>query len=251
MPVYSVGIIQFDDLSPAFSTSDTTGGQGGGRVGETYSVSASAVPIALVIEDDDLDFDDGFIDPPGNSTGTNNQLLAEPVTVNGTAYGPAVSGDPPAGQVELEFAFTTTDGDTYYVVRIAGVNVGLSGPVLPQPGQTFAIASVSDGQDDLYSNVPCFVRGTLIETLNGYAPIENLKPGDVVVTADAGPQPLRWLGRMPISLFDQIINPSLRPIVFSKGVLGNERELRLSPLHRVLVTDWRAELLYGAPEVLV
>ena len=35
------------------------------------------------------------------------------------------------------------------------------------------------------------------------------------------------------------------------GALGNSRDLRLSQQHRVLLSDWRAELLFGTAEVLV
>jgi len=32
--------------------------------------------------------------------------------------------------------------------------------------------------------------------------------------------------------------------------LGNDRDLLVSQLHRMLITDWRAELMFGEPEVL-
>jgi VCBS repeat-containing protein len=39
----------------------------------------------------------------------------------------------------------------------------------------------------------CFVLGTLIETVMGPVPVENLTIGELVKTADHGPQPIRWL----------------------------------------------------------
>ena len=84
MPVYTISIIQFDDISPDFTTTDTVGNS---VVGDTYTVSATAEPITIFIDDDDPDFDDGYIDPPNNSTSGNNQLVAEPLTVNGVDYG--------------------------------------------------------------------------------------------------------------------------------------------------------------------
>lgn len=90
MPLFTIGLIQFDDITPSFTTTDTVGNS---VTGDTFTVSSSAQPITVVLEDDDTEFDDGFIDPPNNSTSGNNQLVAEPVTINGVDYGPAVAGD--------------------------------------------------------------------------------------------------------------------------------------------------------------
>ncbi len=93
---------------------------------------------------------------------------------------------------------------------------------------------------------PCFVAGTLIETDRGEVAIEDLAVGDMVRTADHGFQPVRWIGR---SLSDA--RGDHAPVVFAPGAIGNGRELRLSPQHRVLVQGWQAELYYGCDEVLV
>lgn len=248
MPVYMVGVIQRNDITPGFDINDTVGGT---VEGVTFTVSASASPITIFVDDDDLEFDDGFIDPPGFNTGSNNQLISEPVTINGVNYGPATSGGTPNDQIELEFAFTTTDGDTYYMVRIDGTNVGLSGPTLPQAGQEFTVDESSDSIDTAYDQVPCFADGTMIQTPHGPVAVEALKDGDLVDTFDDGPQPLlRVLSRRlsPKMLFDQ---PDLRPIVFQPGAAGNSRTMRLSPQHRVMVSGWRAELYFGTEQVLV
>lgn len=248
MPIYSIAVIQFDDISPGFTTTDTVGNS---VEGQTFTVSAGASPIGIQVDDDDLEFDDGFIDPPGNTTSANNQLVAEPVTINGVAYGPASAGGTPQDQVELEFAFTTTDGDTFYVVRIDGVNVGLSGPTLPQAGQVFTVDTASDGIDTLYEDVPCFAEGTMILTPDGYVAVENLAKGDFVVTFDNGPMPLDRVMSTRLSVETLIANPDLRPIHFRTGAFGNTRAMRLSPQHRILISGWRAELYFGEPQVLV
>ena len=103
MATFFVGIIAFDDITPTPSVTETVSELG------TFTVSTTAVPITLVIDDDDPEFDDGFIDPPGFSTGANNQTLVDPVTVNGTTF-------PAGAQVELEFSVTTTDGDLFHYV---------------------------------------------------------------------------------------------------------------------------------------
>jgi len=248
MPVYTVGIIQFDDLidpntgNPfAFTTTNTTGSVVSGY---EFEIRSTATPITLFIDDDDPDFDDGFIDPPNNSTGGNNQLLDTAVTVNGTVYGPS-------DQVELEFGFSTSDGQVFYVVRIDGVNVGLTGVVLPQPGQVIEVTSGFDGQDEPYVNVPCFTAGTLVDTPKGPRAVETLRKGDMVSTVDAGPQPLLHVTISEISLPELIIRPTLRPIEIVKNTLGNRRTLRVSPQHAVLISGAAAEIHFGMEEVLV
>jgi len=73
-----------------------------------------------------------------------------------------------------------------------------------------------------------------------------LTPGDLVLTADKGAQPVRWTGRTTVAAMGD-----LAPIVITAGTLGNTDDLVVSPQHAVLLNDWRAELLFGQDEVLV
>jgi Ca2+-binding RTX toxin-like protein len=66
---------------------------------------------------------------------------------------------------------------------------------------------------------PCFATGTLILTDMGEVPVEALKPGDRLVTADNGLQPLRWIGRRS-QRFDGPDNRH-RPIAIGPGALGD------------------------------
>ena len=92
----------------------------------------------------------------------------------------------------------------------------------------------------------CFVAGTLIATPNGDVPIESLKAGDLVLTQDHGPQPLRWIGSRSVAAKGEFA-----PVCFAPGVLGNTETLKVSGAHRVLVSDARVELLFEQAEVLV
>jgi len=93
---------------------------------------------------------------------------------------------------------------------------------------------------------PCFAQGTLIETAHGPRAIETLMVGDMVITRDQGPQPLRWVGfRVCAGGRDNA------PIRFAQGAIGNSRTLLVSPQHRILVTGWKAQLYFGAEEVLM
>lgn len=82
----------------------------------------------------------------------------------------------------------------------------------------------------------CFARGTMILTPVGDVPVESLDVGDMVLTLDAGPQPVRWIGRR-VKVFGHGAHRH-QPVVIPAGALGAgrpARTLRLSPQHRVLV----------------
>lgn len=102
--------------------------------------------------------------------------------------------------------------------------------------------------------VVCFAAGTLIETDRGPVAVEFLKTGDLVLTKDAGLQPIRWIGSR--KLFSSILdaNSNLRPIRIKAGVLGEGcpvSDLIVSPQHRILVRSKIAQRMFGVDEVLV
>ena len=100
----------------------------------------------------------------------------------------------------------------------------------------------------------CFTAGTMIETPSGERAVERLRAGDMVWTADAGIQPIRWIHQRRISRAELRADETLRPILIGQHAFGRgtpERPLRVSPQHRVCISGWRAELFFGAPEVLV
>ncbi|MEM9032855.1 MAG: Hint domain-containing protein, partial [Pseudomonadota bacterium] len=92
----------------------------------------------------------------------------------------------------------------------------------------------------------CFADGTMIDTPRGPYPIEQLAPGDLVLTLENGPVPIRWHGRRVV-----VGHGDAAPIRFGPGTLGNARPLLVSPQHRILVTDHRAQLNFGEDEILV
>ncbi|MGO4909319.1 Hint domain-containing protein [Pseudorhodobacter sp. W20_MBD10_FR17] len=102
--------------------------------------------------------------------------------------------------------------------------------------------------------VPCFTPGTLIATPKGEVPVESLKAGDRIITRDNGIQELRWIGQRKFDWAHLIANQHLRPIMVRRGSLGNglpERDMMLSPNHRVLVSNDRTALYFDEREVLV
>jgi hypothetical protein len=96
------------------------------------------------------------------------------------------------------------------------------------------------------TQMPCFVAGTLIDTPMGPVAVEALRAGDLVLTIDHGPQPVRWAGSRATKAAGDFA-----PICISAGSFGAEKDIWLSPQHRVLIRDIWAELLFGEPEVLI
>lgn len=115
--------------------------------------------------------------------------------------------------------------------------------------------TAADGSDatpltrdlDYRDTVPCFTPGALILTPNGQRAIETLRVGDMVITRDNGPQPIRWIGSRSVLGVGR-----LAPIKLETGAIdGLTQPLLVSPLHRFLLSGHWADLYFGTPEVLV
>lgn len=114
----------------------------------------------------------------------------------------------------------------------------------------------NNGPDNVYSQdviltaengvIVCFARGSMILTDQGEAPVESLQAGDSVLTKDRGAQPVRWIGSRRVAG-----KGNFAPIRIKAGALDNDRDLLVSPQHRMLLDGWKAELLFGETEVLV
>ena len=102
--------------------------------------------------------------------------------------------------------------------------------------------------------VPCFTPGTSIATPRGEMLVEDLQVGDKVITRDNGIQEIRWIGAKRMDGRELQTNPHLQPVLIQKGSLGNglpERDMLVSPNHRMLVNNDRVSLYFEENEVLV
>lgn len=92
-----------------------------------------------------------------------------------------------------------------------------------------------------------FGAGTQITMADGtQKTIEDLALGDMVLTRDSGPRPVRWLGRMTLRA-----HGSFAPVVIRAGALGNTRDLVVSADHRILVYQRADQIQAGRPDILV
>ncbi len=102
--------------------------------------------------------------------------------------------------------------------------------------------------------IPCFTPGTTIATPRGQKLVEDLREGDKVITRDNGIQEIRWLGMRTLRGRELITADHMKPILIRAGALGNglpERDMLVSPNHRVLVANDRTALYFEEHEVLV
>ena len=120
--------------------------------------------------------------------------------------------------------------------------------------ETGAQANVLVNQVHPQRCTPCFTPGAMITTQRGEVPIQYLQAGDLVVTRDNGIQPVRWVGKTQMFLLDFQAEPHLLPVLVRQGSLGKglpERDMMVSPNHRILVANERTSLRFAEREVLV
>lgn len=259
MATYSVWILEKSNItvSGGQSLDGITQGDGSHLVGRTITLDSNDW-LETFLRDNDSDFDDN----------DGNQRLNGSQTVDGVTYGNGT-------RVEAEYRIVLEDSDGNRYEAIA-YNVNNSSPAYgtieglsfvgppqgwPPVGEPLTVVEAyegpgSFGQPGIAAGdlvVPCFTPGTRIATPQGAVPVERLAVGDRVTTLDHGPQTIRWVGAVDLAAPRLRADPSLRPVRVRAGALGAGRPCRdmlLSPQHRVLLSGWHAELLFGAGEVL-
>jgi hypothetical protein len=105
---------------------------------------------------------------------------------------------------------------------------------------TFVVASDGTGGTEIVT--ACYLRGTRIATLRGAVAVEDLRIGDLLVTAAGGAQPVKWIGtRAYIArLLHENHRAALLPIRIAAGALGEGcpvRDLFVSPEHMMCIDD--------------
>lgn len=181
----------------------------------------------------------------------------------------SIDGGPPQtfdGTVLYNATITYTDGTTATISVVFFQDINGNSYIAPEYSDNADQAALEAGAirsitlDSLINNsysgmtanrqdwdfVTCFTAGTQIGTPIGTVAIETLQAGDLVETLDHGTQVIRWIGSSKVEA-----TGAFAPIVIAKNALGNERELRVSQQHRMLVTGWKAELLFGNTEILM
>nr|WP_246423358.1 Hint domain-containing protein [Sulfitobacter undariae] len=122
------------------------------------------------------------------------------------------------------------------VLNHSNTDVDYSGKVALGGANTLTLTGV-DAQDLTFdnTNVTCFTTGTTIRTPDGDRLIETLRVGDLVNTADNGPQPIRWIGMRRLDEKALSAAENLRPVLIDAHVLGNTKPLIVSQQHGMLI----------------
>lgn len=157
-----------------------------------------------------------------------------------------------------------TGGADYDVLDLSGLAFEYASRTLDADGNSYSgTINLFDAAGDVSGTfafseiermVPCFTPGTLIATPRGEIAVEELKVGDRVITRDNGIQMIRWVGMRRLGPEDLKLASHLQPVLIRQGALGNglpERDMMVSPNHRVLVANDKTALYFEDREVLV
>lgn len=244
----TVQILEISDLAisgPDPFSSDSGRNSSAMSQGSTITLKPDAAWKVLSLTDGDSLLQDSDSD----------QETTAPITVNGRSFGTGTD-------VEVEYSYVlrpigATDSSqdvTIYAVEFDSdvEAIAASGPL--RPGVTYRVLNNagSESPSVAYSSLyVCFAAGTPIATPQGWRAVEDLCAGDLVATADDGAQPILWAGGR------RVVVPAARgPVTILPGALGNDRTVRLSPQHRVLVGQGGAEgllpvkALVGRPGII-
>ncbi|SEK97755.1 Hint domain-containing protein [Pacificibacter marinus] len=143
------------------------------------------------------------------------------------------------GAGPLNVVYTSSDNEDGYVEFLDGAGGSVTGTL------TFS---------EIENVIPCFTPGTMIATPQGERDVATLKVGDKVITRDNGLQAIRWVGVKTLSAAEVMLRKDLCPVIIRQGALGNgspERDMMVSPNHRMLVASENASIYFDNHEVLV
>ena len=210
----------------------------------------------ITVNDNDSVFGDGDVGLIGGQTSTSSTTLFNL-----------------DGGIEPEYAYTLTDpgtGESFRIYAITATTLLLGNTVVGfaserpiDPTVTYNVSydtppflgSTADSDPSVaFSSLICFVRGSLIDTSRGPVAIEDLGPGDPVVTLDHGCQPIRWIGRRRLSHTELKGASHMYPVRIRAGCLGEalpNKDLMVSQQHRMLVRSTIVKRMFACGEVLV
>lgn len=136
---------------------------------------------------------------------------------------------------------STPLGQLYVSLSLGTVSPGFEGILnidlsAGDSSETFSVTSAGSGAD--ITLVPCYRRGTRIDTDAGEVPIEALRIGDRVATLGGPCLPIRWIGRRTYAPSFAAANLDVLPVLIRAGALGDglpRRDLWVSPEHAMYI----------------
>jgi Hint domain len=105
-------------------------------------------------------------------------------------------------------------------------------------GDYFHINPLGSGTVVTEDNNPCYCAGTLIATVRGEVPVEELAIGDEVLTLSGEARPIKWIGRRGYR--QPFIGRNVMPILIRASALSEnvpQRDLYVSPDHAMYIEE--------------
>lgn len=221
---------------------------GDGAYDSNLLIAGNSIQTALIAGDDEIEVEAGAT--------VEFDLLANDVSSSGSTLTiTEINGQP---------VFV---GDTVTLASGEKITLTETGLVLADPDADLGTSTFTytvedqEGNSDVglvnlttTASAPCFTFGTLIETIKGPVPVEQLQPGDLVITLDSGPKPVRWIGQRRLGPAELKASPHLRPIAISAGSIAPGvpyQDLIVSPQHRVMLSSKVALRMFATAEILV
>ena len=209
LPGQTFQVFQADDLfvSNGVNQGDALDAPDMLCLGDAYTLVAAAQPIRLMLSSTQATL------APGTEAGQ----PGDPVTLE-ARY---TLMDPEGSRVEL---MALTAGRLRFALPLSPMARRVAYTLLdidtaPQAARLTDLLNIS------------FAQGTLITLPSGRAvEIERLKPGEMVLTRDHGPQPIRWVGRATLRAVG-----AFAPVVIPAGTIGNAGDLVVSQHHRMFL----------------
>jgi hypothetical protein len=102
------------------------------------------------------------------------------------------------------------------------------------------LAMLQDVGAPVTAGIVCYARGTRIATPSGEVPVETLRAGDMVLTADGAAQPIVWIGRRHIDCRRHPTPERIYPVRIRAHAFGQDlprRDLLVSPQHALFIED--------------
>lgn len=238
---------------------NTNAGDDTVKVGDNVTLKGGWNAINTEIGDDTLILGNNIVIPDGHTIrlGIGRDTVEGPGKDNTTTY--AIDGVHDSRSDRIVIPYHNEEGKIALERELSNQGwVFDAGTKLwiPDGGNEHSFVYNGITYDRFYNvdTVPCFARGTMIRTDRGDVAIEALAKGDLVLTADNGLQPIRWIGSKVVSAATLEQNEKLRPIRIRAGSLGRNNpasNLVVSPQHRILVRSRIAQNMFGTNEILV
>lgn len=241
-------------------------------ISEVKYLGGAHLDFIEIVVDAGTDISDIFVTVynPDGTVRTVNPLGTLVTTISGkdvyvldTVTSATFNGLHKNGAVALEqggslLSFSSFGGNT--VTASGGIAAGQTSTSIGSAGAGESLET-SDGGATYFTqttpnsgSVPCLCAGTRIATVRGSVPVEDLQPGDRVITADGPPAVLRRVMSRKIPARKLARNPKLLPVRISAGALGPgipSRDIWASRQHRFLVSSPVVKRMLGQQEALL